>query len=395
MIFGSPLSKEVIDTLRKYYQFEDIIDLANYDFDFASLRNLLSSLKKDEFQDNYRFIFFNRESAFYYKKQHNFVWYNLQVLLRELDIPNRFCILITQHADAQYAFNQLQKEITYDQEPITVFDYYLFTDWVNIPDSINLNFDKIEKQYMSLNRVRRKHRSLAFVLLNHYKLLDRGLISYNILDGAGGNKHELTDPKYSNENLNYDYITTVPFTRVNEDFKINNIELRNMFQLLVNSGSGFKNFQESIETKIYANTTSGNTELTQRAFLWFATESDAHVPDSFLSEKSIKGIVAKRPFVILSGPRTLQRLQHYGFKTFSDYWDESYDQVEDTEERINAAINVVRLIADKSISELVQLGKDMQDVLEYNFEHAKNFDSYQLKKLQKQIYTNLTKFNNV
>ena len=49
-----------------------------------------------------------------------------------------------------------------------------------------------------------------------------------------------------------------------------------------------------------------------------------------LTEKILRPIACAHPFVLAAGPGALNYLQSYGFKTYSDFWDESYDQEPDT-----------------------------------------------------------------
>ena len=57
----------------------------------------------------------------------------------------------------------------------------------------------------------------------------------------------------------------------------------------------------------------------------------------FITEKTIKPIRAGIPFVIVGCHHYLKKLRKLGFKTFSPYIDESYDDEEDTNKRIELA----------------------------------------------------------
>lgn len=48
----------------------------------------------------------------------------------------------------------------------------------------------------------------------------------------------------------------------------------------------------------------------------------------FPTEKTIRPIMAARPFLIQGPKNFLTNLRFMGFKTYSDYWDESYDKLE-------------------------------------------------------------------
>ena len=74
----------------------------------------------------------------------------------------------------------------------------------------------------------------------------------------------------------------------------------------------------------------------------------------------------KKPFVLAAPPYTLKYLKEQGFKTFSDFWDESYDDIEDHQERMFKIIDVIDFINSKSIDELRQIYLQMIPILEHN-----------------------------
>jgi hypothetical protein len=88
--------------------------------------------------------------------------------------------------------------------------------------------------------------------------------------------------------------------------------------------------------------------------------------DATVTEKIFKPIVAKQPFVLLGCAKNLAYLQSYGFKTFGSYWDESYDNITDPLQRLDAVVSIVKRICALSDKELENLLHDMSDILEYN-----------------------------
>ena len=57
-----------------------------------------------------------------------------------------------------------------------------------------------------------------------------------------------------------------------------------------------------------------------------------------LTEKSLRPIACGQPFILAATHGSLQYLQNYGFKTFNDVFDESYDQIEDPVKRLKAIV---------------------------------------------------------
>jgi hypothetical protein len=107
------------------------------------------------------------------------------------------------------------------------------------------------------------------------------------------------------------------------------------------------------------------------------------------TEKVFKPIVLHQPFVVLQAPGSLAYLRSYGFKTFGDWWDESYDTIEDPTERMQAIADIVNSIGNKSLEELETMRMEMASVLEHNFRHFyENIPAICLDELRKGI-TNL------
>jgi hypothetical protein len=60
----------------------------------------------------------------------------------------------------------------------------------------------------------------------------------------------------------------------------------------------------------------------------------------FLTEKTLKAMLCGCPFVIAATPWFLRRLRDMGFRTYQDIWDESYDEILDTSQRMCAIVDL-------------------------------------------------------
>lgn len=83
---------------------------------------------------------------------------------------------------------------------------------------------------------------------------------------------------------------------------------------------------------------------TQSAFCSIVTESKYEKPGANFSEKTLRSIYSGRPFILLAPQGTLKLLQSLGIKTFSDFWDESYDQIADPKKRLTSIIDQLQYI---------------------------------------------------
>jgi hypothetical protein len=86
----------------------------------------------------------------------------------------------------------------------------------------------------------------------------------------------------------------------------------------------------------------------------------------FCTEKTWRPILAHRPFIIAAGQGHLANMRRLGFKTFSDFWDESYDDLRMTD-RIQAIVKVIATISSWTEFELASKLEQMKSVLEHNY----------------------------
>lgn len=104
------------------------------------------------------------------------------------------------------------------------------------------------------------------------------------------------------------------------------------------------------------------------------------------TEKVFKPIVLHQPFVILQAPGSLEYLRSYGFRTFDNWFDESYDNIKDPIKRLKAIADIIDYVGNKSLDELEQIRMEMAEVLEYNFCHFyENLPAICLEELKKGI----------
>lgn len=108
-----------------------------------------------------------------------------------------------------------------------------------------------------------------------------------------------------------------------------------------------------------------------------------------LTEKSLRPIACKQPFILAATHGSLQYLRDYGFTTFDSVWDETYDTIEDPYERMQAIINLMLEItawSDVQRRDNVQL---MAQIADHNQKHFFSKDFFDL--VITELDTNMTK----
>ena len=85
-----------------------------------------------------------------------------------------------------------------------------------------------------------------------------------------------------------------------------------------------------------------------------------------LTEKTLRPIACGHPFILASTPGSLQYLKRYGFQTFEKYIDESYDDIQDPVQRLEAIVKLMRSLSDLPANKKQQLHADLAHICEYN-----------------------------
>ena len=109
-----------------------------------------------------------------------------------------------------------------------------------------------------------------------------------------------------------------------------------------------------------------------KCFCNVVAESTFQRPFPSFSEKVINSILTNRPFILASTPYSLEYLKKLGFRTFDQWWDESYDHEEDHEKRILKIFEVIDFIDSHDLSRLKKIYDEMHDVFEHNKEKLKS-----------------------
>ena len=105
-----------------------------------------------------------------------------------------------------------------------------------------------------------------------------------------------------------------------------------------------------------------------------AYEDEIYAYINFFTEKIFKPTLTCRPFMVLGNKFYLRDLkQKFGFKSFNEYWDESYDDKDDLRDAIPIIIDNLKYLNNLSNSKLEEMLYDMQDILKHNNKVSREF----------------------
>jgi hypothetical protein len=178
--------------------------------------------------------------------------------------------------------------------------------------------------------------------------------------------------------------TTTPFTRFNNDIAL----IPNHWEVLIRHQAKFlnQNFQHpSISGSSNDQKTRFNAEFLNQSFIYLITETVCDYPYTFFTEKTWRAMVTGRPFMMVNAQHSLKKLQEFGFQTFSDWWDESYDEKALAADRIESMVSTLKSLASLSKKELRKLNQDMLPVIQHNQNHLIKFASDDLENIANQI----------
>ena len=111
----------------------------------------------------------------------------------------------------------------------------------------------------------------------------------------------------------------------------------------------------------------------RECFCSIVTETRFAQPTGNFSEKTTDAINFGNPFILVAPPRTLEYLKKLEFKTFDQWWDESYDQEENHSERMKKIFKVIDRINSLSLSQLNKMYQEMIPIIIHNKRAFRSF----------------------
>ena len=104
----------------------------------------------------------------------------------------------------------------------------------------------------------------------------------------------------------------------------------------------------------------------------------------FVTEKTIKPIMAKMPFMMVASKGYLEYLKSLGFKTFNSVFDESYDLEDSVSLRISKIVDTLEMLIESN--QIYTLYDDCKEITNYNFDHMLWLSARRNYDLPKQMY---------
>lgn len=241
--------------------------------------------------------------------------------------------------------------------------YYFFhgfaaLDWYRGFYALNYNKQIIKDytyDYITFNRLvsnDRSYRCYFVSKLAEELLLEHGLISFGLATEQATWQEEIVD------------INTKLSTKAIDHIKLHLPST----PLIIDSEHVLGSASGDIPRTI-AGDWPNNDQPNVDAFWHIVTETVFYYNKLHLTEKIFKPIVSKQPFMLLGAVGNLAYLKSYGFKTFEGIIDESYDTIEDNDQRTEAVVAQIAWYCALSAEEKRSVIEAIAPIVEYNFHH--------------------------
>jgi len=86
----------------------------------------------------------------------------------------------------------------------------------------------------------------------------------------------------------------------------------------------------------------------------------------FITEKTVRPMLLKKPFIIFGSQNYLAYLRQLGFRTFGDFWNEEYDGYTQAD-RYTRILDLIDQLSTLGIDKLEKMYWDMQYTLDHNY----------------------------
>jgi hypothetical protein len=123
------------------------------------------------------------------------------------------------------------------------------------------------------------------------------------------------------------------------------------------------------DTQLMTSCWLGNYAEAADSLIYVPTETVYFGDRLHLTEKTFKAIALEMPFVLVAPAGSLAYLREYGFQTFDEIFDESYDLETDDTKRIEAVTRLLKDLDNLSVAERNEIHQACLPIVEHNYNH--------------------------
>lgn len=288
--------------------------------------------------------------------------------VKKENFPFHKIIYMVAAIDAETEYEKFLQKNNYNHRIKIIYCHHVYKRFNHDSDLTSFNYDRTQpklKKYLCLNRTWRDHRLMLVSLLSSKNLIDNGYVSLGVEKNEIGLVENRIINQFEKSSLIFSGFQKIknklPLKTDDVNLKINQFSLNSL---------PIEFYQNSCFSVITSTFALGHQE-----------------PSAGFTEKEIKPILAKHPFIIVNRPGILKELKRLGFLTFEPWFDEKYDLIENDNERLMAVVAEIERLCKLSFDEWNKILDQMTPILEhnyhrlidYNYEHC--FYNSDLKKI--------------
>jgi hypothetical protein len=290
---------------------------------------------------------------------------SLHELLQALGLSPRQCVYLTQ--DQGYERDYRAHCARIGAEPVAVrnHDYWIWhalkgfeaggeQDYLSRLESFRARSSSRPRRFLSLNRTPRPIKILFLLRLLRDGLWEQGYISFGGFSRPG--KPGKTKP------------TAEQLTQALPGFEDHVAALAPLLDPLDRYGRVLLGMERHGWTRLELWKAGLASDLAEYGESWFSAVTDTEMRPrvSRITEKVIKPLVNFHPMVVLGNPGALQMIRSYGFETFGEIFDESYDEELDPRRRFDLVYGEVERLCRLTEPEMRKLEATVAEKLVFN-----------------------------
>jgi UDPglucose 6-dehydrogenase len=224
---------------------------------------------------------------------------------------------------------------------------------VQLSEIIKFKVKVKDKKFVCLNRNMRGHRLLLLANMIENKLIDQSFYSAEIFSYFDIFSREADNSCKKVMEYIAPIIDKFPLRLNITNERINPIDL--IYEDVYYHDNSY--FSIVTETQFYSD---NSTPL--RSYQYYDGLRSA-----FLTEKIFRPIAFKHPFILCSEPFILKELKKLGYKTFHPYIDETYDTIEDDDQRLDAITTEVERLCSFTDKQWLHWQRNIKSIVEHNY----------------------------
>lgn len=334
------------------------IYLSKIDYDFEEVNQQLLALRRASYQTHQKIIVLHEDHDYFFPGSiTGVVAYNFFKLVRHLDIPMSALIILTTHS--QYK-ESIEPFISHNLDRPTVHSLLLskmtwdvIAPWVSEIGNVDKD---IKFNAVCMLGTPRAHR---VKLGQYFNLHNFNTIQYN----------------YNNRKASQLSATPNPVKFVEQTSSLSSLGL--IYTMPHRTNQGWADIPKNSEFEFLANqplpSSFQNPNIPDDGIAFYknyavdiVVETNFDYPHIFLTEKTLRPLLTKTPFVMFGPTGTLSYLKNLGFETFGDIWNEDYDAIQDPQERFIACTKVVKEVAEWPLEKAQEICQTLKNRLESN-----------------------------